>query len=160
MGLLNGDAWREWDGFGALGSDKRGIKMTKTSRGLGMDYLGRLSDVERWRIGEETAEDISRWDRGLWAGNGAKFIRQMPGQRFWLDGGEKAHVAWMKERGQWMASCPHGMDALEHMLAFARRIGADVPIRGNRIWSGGSHLGANQVSAKAAYPAQSANVVQ
>lgn len=151
IGILNGDAWRAWDGFGATGSDARGIKVVRSSLGEPMDYLQRLSDVERWRLGEP-GTDVSEIERGLWAGTGAKYVQQMPGQRMFIPGGKAANYAWLREQGQWMTSCPHGMDALLHLHVMARRIGCGVHGRGKRIWVGGETLKSNRVSTKAAIP--------
>lgn len=173
MGIFNGDAWRDWDGFGALGQDKRGIKVVRSSLGEPMDFQQRLSDVERWRLGERT-EDVNGW-RGLWAGDGAKWVQRLPGQRYWLPGGmgngvtrggsgydgtgnvrsgnAAIHKEWLKARGQWRATCPHAMDALLHMQAVARSIGCEVPGDPRRIWASGETMKKSRVTTKAGIPA-------
>lgn len=160
MGILNGDAWRNWDGFGATGSDARGIKVVRSATQLPMNYLERLTDAERYRLGDP-AEDVGTAERGLWAGTGAKWVNQMPGSRFLFPRpgkgeAEKAMREWLKEepRNQWMASAPHGMDALMHLHVMARRLGSNVHGRGNRIWVGGETLKSNRLTTKAASPSR------
>jgi hypothetical protein len=132
-GYLNGDVWRDWDGFGAHGADGRGVKVVK-GRGV-MSFPLRLQDAVRWRLGDPVLPHVGA-ERALWAGGGVKWVWQMPGQRLWLPGGERAVVAWLKEHDYWMPGAPHGMDALMHMLVFARRLGAGIPANQKRIWNG------------------------
>jgi hypothetical protein len=179
-GVLNGDAWRDWDGFGIKGEDGRGIKVVRSSLGKPMDFQQRLSDVERWRLGELT-QDWSEEERGLWAGGGVRWVQKLPSQRYWLPGGNVAgrerggrgtagwdgsgvnrngnaavHKEWLKQRGQWRATCPHAMDALLHMHAVARTIGCEIPGDPRRIWVSGETHKNNRPSGKAAIPAHRA----
>jgi len=73
-------------------------------------------------------------DDVVWAGDGVKLLMKMPGTRFFIGGGEKDTVAWLRDKGLWMPGAPHGMDALEHLLAFVRRTGVEIQVAPERIW--------------------------
>lgn len=129
-GYVNGDAWREWSEFGVSGSDRRGMHIS--GRNLADVALPvRLLMVERWRLeGDESYG-------GLWPGKGWSIRWQMPGQRIWLPGGESAVVESLKRSGMWMPGAPHGMDALEHLIACSRGFGSSVQCKPERLWSRG-----------------------
>ena len=141
-GYLNGDAWRTWDGFGIHGADGRGIKLSK--RGAELDYKQRLTDVEKWVIGG----CIDLGDGAIWAGGGIKWIDRLPGTRHWLSGGERATVAWLRDHEMWMPGFPHGMDALMHLQAFARKLGVEIQQKPERLWEPMDELRGGRISTK------------
>lgn len=150
FGFYNGDAWRDYDGFGAHAADGRGVKII---RGMENDYKRRLTDCEMWRLGEGRWSG-KRLESVLWAGSGVSFIRRLPGERLWLgarDGRKSEQVVAdsIRERGQWLAGYPHGMDAVMHMLAWGRSVGIDIRQNPEPIWGRQARVG-NRVSNKAA----------
>jgi hypothetical protein len=140
--------------------DGRGVKVVRRDLQEPMNYLARLSDVERWRLGDPSV-DVGP-ERSMWAGGGVKWIQQLPGKRLFLPGGKAAMYQWLKaeERNQYMATCLHGMDALMHLHVIARRMGCNVLNRGNRIWVSGETLKGNRVTTKAANSALGRRTVQ
>jgi len=54
----------------------------------------------------------------------------------------------LKDKGLWLRGLPHGMDALLHVMAYARRIGLGLPPKPERIWQSMEHLRKGRVSSK------------
>lgn len=130
-GYLNGDAWRRWGVFQSSGRDGRGVKVRDLS-GVSMPYTQRLARAEKWRLAGYYGEDSIV----VWGGGGVKLIWKMPSTRLFVGGDEKKTIAWMRDAGLWMPGAPHGMDALQHLLAFSRRMGCTIQQKPERIWQG------------------------
>ena len=133
-GLRNGDAWRTWSGHGWRGIDKRGWQVGAA----GVPTFGqRLRAVVYWfSTGKILRVPGLPEDEAVWGGGGDKFVFQMPGSRLWLPGGLPRHQEWLRERNQFKASRPHGMDALLHLHSLTHKLGVDIKSEPNRIWTG------------------------
>jgi len=144
-GLFNGDAWREWEGFGATGEDGRGLHV-KWKYGMPLTWKQRYMDVQRWRLGIETPmfykpgeapgphEHRFVDDRGIWSGGGARLLWKMPGSRMFVGGSETKTKEWLKDRDLYMPGRPHGVDAMMHLMAFARKAGMGIHGGMDKIW--------------------------
>lgn len=128
-GLLNGDAWRRWGVFQSTGKDLRGVRVVDVS-GVTMPYGQRLNRAVKWRLAGYSGEDST----AVWAGGGVKLSFKMPGTRLFIGGDEKKTVAWLRDADMWMPGAPHGMDALEHLLALSRKMGCEIQRKPERIW--------------------------
>jgi hypothetical protein len=139
-GLTSGDAWREYTGHGWGGADSRGW----TVHGEVPSFPDRLTAVERWRL-EGRTED----EGVVWGGVGAKVVWQMPSERSFLSN-VKAMDQWLRDRGMWIASRRHGMDALQHVVVMARKLGAEIQAEPERLWESGAKTDGKRISAKSA----------
>lgn len=148
IGLVSGDAWRVWQGHGWGGIDKRGW-MVKD--GVVPDLRLRLTAVERWRlegVDDHIDTDMTHGGR-VWAGPGVKVVWQMPAGRTFLTN-VAAMKQWLRDHDMWMASAEHGMDALMHVCVMARKVGAEIQAKPERLWFSGAKVQGNRVTAKTA----------
>jgi hypothetical protein len=134
-GLKNGDAWRTWPGHNWRGVDDRGW----TVGGAGVPVLyDRIRAAMHWsmtgRVIPLPGVDSSATD-GVWGGKGHKMVWQMPNERLWLPKGKPACVERLKDCGLYIASRPHAMDALMHMVVLCRKIGVEIKGEPKRVWS-------------------------
>lgn len=145
-GLISGDAWRQWVGHGWAGADLRGWKV---SGGVVPEFKRRLAAVERWRLEGEmdhTRDDLPGNARA-WGGSGVKLMWNMPAQRTFLKNVAEMQQ-WMRKHDLWVPGLTHGMDALMHVCVLARRLGAEVQARPERLWEPGAKVNSKRISAK------------
>jgi hypothetical protein len=55
---------------------------------------------------------------------------------------------WMRDHDLWVTSLPHGMDALMHVCVLARKLGAEIQVKPERLWQSGAKVDGKGVSAK------------
>jgi hypothetical protein len=145
-GLISGDAWRKWQGHGWAGADLRGWSV---AAGEVPVFARRLAAVERWRLNglyDHMSEDLPDSARA-WNGTGAKLMWNMPAQRTFLKN-VAAMQQWMRDHDLWVTSLPHGMDALMHVCVLARKLGAEIQVKPERLWQSGAKVDGKGVSAK------------
>lgn len=147
LGLFSGDAWRNWQGHGWAGADVRGWRIRD---GVVPSFARRLSAVEQWRVEGIGDERDPEFQGSVWAGAGCRMEWQMPSARSFLRGGVSPMKEWLREREMWMAGAIHGMDALMHLAVFARKLGAEVQAKPERIWFSGAKVSGKGVTAKSA----------
>lgn len=130
LGLWTGDLWRQWTGHGWAGADLRGWRVED---GEVPGLRGRLRQWRAWRDGGDPLNGDER-EGVVWGGGGCRYVTQLGAERCYLKGGEAAMKEMIRGRGMWMPGAPHGMDALMHMMAFGRKIGADIQADPERLW--------------------------
>jgi len=139
-GYFNGDAWRDWEGFGATGVDGRGLTV-KWKNGVAPGYKDRLADVQKWRLGGGTWggawEDPGDGGGGIWRGGGARYLLQMPGKRLFVGGDERKTADWLRAAGLWKPGFVHAMDAMMHLMSLAVSFGWAIQGPWERIYAMG-----------------------
>lgn len=184
VGLLNGDAWRNFDCGWWTGGDNRGVSVVNNDpvgggRLAGVPrFTSRLTRVERWRLGEVVSK---RGYEAVWAGRGVQMIMRTPAQRVWMPGGLSAQKDYMRsvpiptgsvgwngmnnddledgdfrkrKHGWWVPGLPHAMDAMMHAYAVGREVGLTDQSPPVRIWHARATANPERVTGKSVRPGQ------